>query len=314
LLIVLLEHLRGANIQPDAITLLCMPPSSGQSWLDDLPDEFQDVHIEVHQPDDRRKLAYLATTKENRRIYLNRTAVDADQFVVLTRRGYDPGTGYAGGELALFPGLCDEATLADIDARNIQQEAREVAWLMGAPFFIQVIDGPGDAIDTLLCGPLASMSAGERALDECWRVTADRCVDVVIASISGDPTRHTSADFARAFHAAAQLVKPGGSIVLLTEAAPSLSPGLESFRQYDDPGEALSILVKQNPPDLAVCSMWATAANQAKLYLLSGIQSDIAEELFTIPLQSAAQVRNLLKDFASCVLLPDAHKMFAVDP
>src|ERR1700686_3513606 len=49
LLVPLLEHLRQAHVQADAITLICAPPSSGQPWLDDLPDEFQDVNIEVHQ-------------------------------------------------------------------------------------------------------------------------------------------------------------------------------------------------------------------------------------------------------------------------
>ena len=60
-------------------------------------------------PADRRGLSYLATTRRGRRIYLNRTAVDADQLVLLTRRSYDCRMGYAGGEGALFPALSDEA-------------------------------------------------------------------------------------------------------------------------------------------------------------------------------------------------------------
>src|SRR4051794_6130236 len=33
LLVALLEHVHIAGVQPDAITLLCLPPSSGQPWL-----------------------------------------------------------------------------------------------------------------------------------------------------------------------------------------------------------------------------------------------------------------------------------------
>src|ERR1039457_2355436 len=42
LLVPLLEHIRQAHVQADAITLVCSPPASGQAWLDELPDGFRD--------------------------------------------------------------------------------------------------------------------------------------------------------------------------------------------------------------------------------------------------------------------------------
>src|SRR5437870_7801026 len=39
LLVPLLEHIQQAHVQPDKVTLICPPPSAGQPWLDDLPDE-----------------------------------------------------------------------------------------------------------------------------------------------------------------------------------------------------------------------------------------------------------------------------------
>src|SRR5439155_13874239 len=141
-------------------TLLCLPPSSGQAWLDDLPDAFQDVRIEVHQPGDRRKLAYLATTKQGQRIYLNRSAVDADQLVVLARRRYDPLVGYAGAETAIYPGLGEENAIFEhcskldqrapgIEPWPLKQQAKEIAWLVGAPFYVQIIEGSGEAIENV---------------------------------------------------------------------------------------------------------------------------------------------------------------------
>src|SRR5262249_55596636 len=96
LLIPVLEHVVDAHVAPEAITLLCSPSSSRQEWVDDLPDAFGEVQVEVHDPADRKKLSYLATTKQGRRIYLNRSAVDADQLVVLSRVSYDPVLGYFG--------------------------------------------------------------------------------------------------------------------------------------------------------------------------------------------------------------------------
>ena len=82
---------------------------------------------ETHDPTDRKKLAYLATTKAGRRVYLNRTLVEADFVVVLTGRGYDPLTGYAGAEAAIFPALADEETLAESVGQFTTDAARAEA-------------------------------------------------------------------------------------------------------------------------------------------------------------------------------------------
>jgi nickel-dependent lactate racemase len=323
LLVALLEHLQQAHIQPDAMTLVCPPPSTGQPWLDELPDAFQDVHIEVHQPGDRKKLAYLATTKHGRRVYLNRTVAEADQVVVLARRRYDPHTGYAGAETALFPWLAEQACIDEAagyfdgeppgDAPwALHAEAREVAWLAGAPFFVQVIEGGADAIAHIVAGPLESSKVGQQLLDARWRVVFDQPADVVIATITGDLARPTLDDFARAFHAAHRVAQPGGSIVLLAEAAPALGPAFEMFRRHDDPDLARSVLLKEKPLDMTAGWLWATAAPHARLYLLSGLASDVAEELYAIPLDHAGQTQRLLAESATCIVLPDAHRTLAV--
>ena len=53
-------------------------------------------------------LANLASTKAGRRVYLNRSLVDADQLIVVGRFHYDPMLGYAGGLSDLFPALSDD--------------------------------------------------------------------------------------------------------------------------------------------------------------------------------------------------------------
>src|SRR5262249_52097848 len=85
LLTPLLEHITSAGVAAEAITLLTAAPTADQSWLDDLPEAFEEVRVETHDPRDRKKLAYLATTRAGRRLYLNRSAVDADQLIVLGR-------------------------------------------------------------------------------------------------------------------------------------------------------------------------------------------------------------------------------------
>ncbi len=323
LLVPVLEQIHAARVPPDAITLICPSTSAKQPWLDDLPDEFQDVHVEIHQPGDRKKLAYLAATGEGRRIYLNRTAVDCDQLVVMTRRSYDPLLRIAGAETSLYPGVTEEEALQELRTQltsrapgkmpsSLQKEAREIAWLLGAPFFVQIIDGAGDGIADILSGPLECSDIGIARLNTRWRVEVARPADVVVASITGDPARITMHDLAQAFFHASRVVQPGGSIILLTEAAPERGPAFGMMRGHDDPSQALSSLMLEMPPDLAAGFMWTTAAEQARLYLHSGLNADDVEDLFAVHVEHATQVRNLLTEDASCIVLSDAHRTLAV--
>lgn len=316
-----LRHLHEASVKLDAVTIVCAPPSTGQPWLEDLPDEFQDVHIEVHQPDDRKKLAYLAATRQGRRVYLNRTVVDADQTVILTRRRYDPILGYGGASGTLYPALSDEATRRESHSHlslavpgaepwKLKREAAEVAWLLGVPFLVQVIEGGDGSVLHVLGGPAETSAEGERLLDERWRIEVDEPADVVVASLAGDPARHGFADFASAWAAAARVVNPGGAIVLLTDAAPRLGASSEMMRAHEDPGQALTLLMKEPPADVEAGFQWASAAAKAKLYLLSRLKIDVAEELFTTPLENVGQAQKLLR--GRCLFLPDAHQTMAV--
>lgn len=323
LLVPILEHVRSAGIACQAITLLCQPPTTGQPWLEDLPDEFQEVRLEVHDPTERKRLAYLATTRRGRRVYLNRTAIDADQLVLLTRRHYDCLLGYAGGEGNLFPALGDDASLKETAGRLsfdvpgekpwlVREEALEIGWLLGAPFLVQIIEGPGDDIAEVLAGPIDS-SAGQGALDAFWRVTLDARPEVVVAGVSGDASRHTFLDLAKAFACAARVVRSQGRIVVLSDAAPELGRSAEIMKITEDPGQTLLVLAKERPADWEAGFLWAHAAQQAKLYLLSRLPEESAEELFTTPLEQAGQAERVIGE-ASCVFLPDAHKMMAAAP
>src|SRR5262249_40993540 len=159
-----------------------------------------------------------ATTKQGRRVYLNRSAVDADQLVVLTGRGYDPLLGYSGAAGALYPALSDEATRQGMCSRPslnvpgpvmlpIRPEAAEVAWLLGAPFLVQVIEGAGEEITHIVGGSMDAAAEGQRLLDARWRVQLDEPVRTVVAGMGGDPARHDFGELAQALACAARVVE-----------------------------------------------------------------------------------------------------------
>lgn len=323
LLAAILQQLTQARIDPSAVTLLCLSADQDQSWIDELPDEFQEVQIETHHPEDRKKLAYLATTRAGRRIYLNRSLVDADQTVVLTRRRYDTRLGYAGAAGVLFPGLCETETAeatrphfslapANHGAWKLRHEAEEVAYLLGAPFFLQVIEGSGNDILHIIGGSLGSVHHAHKLLDAAWHVVADEPADLVIASISGTTEGATiEGDFDDLAHAAlnaSRLVRPSGRLVVLTDIDPSLGPSMEIVRRFEDPAEARKAILAEKPPDAEVGTIWAHVAQTTKIYLLSRLPLETAEELYATPLDRPEQAQKLIAAAGSVAVIPDAHR------
>ncbi len=317
-----LAHIAQARVTPEAITLVTPPADDMPAWHELLPADFSAVKVEIHDPTDRKRLSYLATTKHGRRLYLNRVAVDADQLVVLARSTYDPLLGYGGAEGAIYPALADEATRQEMcdklslaapgkTAWPARQEAIEVAWLLGAPFLIQVVPGSGEEIAHVVAGMAKTVHESQRLHDTRWRRAVSQPADVVIASING--SSHPSfADLARALACAARVVKPQGRIVLLSQAEPTLGVGAELLRQADSPENALTLLKKQKPIDIAAAFQWASSVRRASVYLLSRLAPETAEDLFTTPLESAGQVQRLVRDENSLLYLPDADKAMVV--
>jgi nickel-dependent lactate racemase len=323
LLVPLLEHIHSAGVAPACVTLLCPGGASRQEWIDDLPEQFQEVQVEICNPDDRRRMAYLATTHHGKRLYLNRTLVESDQVIVLSGRRYDPLFGYSGAEGSLYPALSDRETRQEM-SRHInlgipeaapwpaRQAATEMAWLLGAPFFVQVIESAGDGVAQVVAGTAESSREGQRALDANWRRSVPRPADLVIAGVSGDPSRHTFAVLAAALACAARVVQPGGRIALLSQAKPALGPETEWLRNADDPRDVLRRLHRKQTVELAPVLRWAAAAAQAHINLLSGLPDECVEELFATPLHGTREVQRLIDAGGPCLFLPDAHKMLVV--
>jgi nickel-dependent lactate racemase len=309
-----LTHIGSAGVNLSAVTVLS-PPGASDAWMDELPDEFTDVTAETHDPTNEKKLAYLATTKGGRRVYLNRSLVEADFMVALTGRRYDPARFYAGAEVALFPELSNEETRAANAGpftREIpwsgREEAEEIAWLLGTPFFVQVIEGSGDSVQEVVAGLVESSAEGKRRQDARWKLTAPERADVVIASVSGARERITFLDIARAAANAARVAKPGGRVAVLTDAAPDLGDAMHWLRDLDEPKAPAQRLAKEKPADWAECRYWCAAAQKVGVFFASSYPDEVIEELFATPIHSRSEVQRLLDGAERVIVIPDAHK------
>lgn len=313
-----LAHLGTAGIPPTAVTVIT-PPGTTTDWARDLPSEFAAVGRETHDPGNKARLAYLASTRAGRRLYLNRTLVEADFVIVICGRGFDPLNDYSGAEAAIFPALADTETrsaLADeLTTRppgeapgSVRAEAGEVMDLLGFLFLIQVIEGEGDQVQEVVAGPPASAAEGIRRLTSRWHCTVAELADTVVATISGDPARTRFFDLAQAAACARRVTPPGGRIAVLTTAAPDLGLGAELLRRTRKPALVRRLLAKHNPPDRAAALLWAYAASDRSLYLASGYPADVTEDLFATPLHSPDELQRLIDTGGRILVIPDAHK------
>jgi nickel-dependent lactate racemase len=313
-----LEYLASAGVPPSAVTAIS-PAGSSQPWINELPEPMADLQTEVHQPGDRKKLSYLAATKDGRRIYLNRSLVDADQAIVLSGRGYDPLLGHAGAEGAVYPTLADSDTVRSlvpkISPQTVpdgvwpeQAEAAEVAWLLGSPFFVQVIEGAGDDITDVIAGLADTTQDGIDRYDALWKSNPSELADTVVVTLTGDPARHDFSALARAAACGARAAKEGGTVIILSEADPELGGATDVLRRCDDPPEAVRTLFREKPADAAAAVQWSWSAGRAKLYLASEIRPTTVEEMFATPLSGPKEVQKLLDQPGRCLIIPDAHK------
>ena len=313
-----LEYLSTAGISPAAVTAVS-PPNSAQPWLNDLPDALSDLQTELHHPDDRPRLSYLNATKEGHRIYLNRTVVDADQVVVLSGRPYDPLLGHGGAAGELYPGMADAEAVRTLVPKLTPQtdpggsfptvaESDEVAWLLGSPFFVQVIEGEGDDIVGIVSGLKDAIPDGTALQDAVWKTAAPALADTAIVALSGDPARHDFAALARAAACGARAVKQDGTVIILSEADSDLGDATDVLRRCDDPPDAVKMLFQKKPADAAPAVQWAWAAGRAKLYLASEIRPTTVEEMFATPLTGPKDVQRLLDAPGTCLIVREGHK------
>ncbi len=185
--------LMDCGVQPSDITIVT--PAGDRALFENL------VRPEIsrvsHEPDERTQLAYLAATKQGRRIYLNRSLTDADVVIPVARLGFDPIMGYRGPWSVLFPELSERATIDTHRARfrdepenlkaaraNVSlDESSEVSWLLGSQFHIGLLPG---------CSGLASVIAGRESVvrtqgiaevNAAWRFTPPTRAELVVVGI-----------------------------------------------------------------------------------------------------------------------------------
>lgn len=291
----ILAELARAQLLADRVTVI-VPPSA--------PDDFAvaGLKVERHDPTELTRRCYVANTKSSQRIYLNRTMVESDQIIVLSEVRYADRDAI-GGPALFYP------SLAEKDAEAITGDAEEIARLVGLPFFIHVIAGPGGSVGQVIAGPAETYTDAQALLKSCWTARTPQKADLVIATMAGDPQKQSLDELLNALYHARRMLNDGGAIALLTESVPALGDAFTIMRACDSPEAAWEQIRAEHPEDEARAGRWLKLVRDTRVLLLSGWAEDLVEDMFATALQHARQVQRLIDAGGDVLIMPDAHRL-----
>jgi len=312
-----------AGVEDGGLTVLS--PASGRETLERvLP---PGVEFAVHDPNDRAQLAYLATTKQGRRVYLNRLLTDADLVVPVGRLGFDSLMGYRGPWSALYPFLSDRDTLrAHRDllrdepaessrgaAAPLLAESFEVSWLLGTQFHLGLVAGSSGLFEVVAGQDSTVRDLGIATLEQNWLFVADSRAELVVVGIGRPGVVTTIEDLAKGLATATRLVQHGGKIVVLSRAVGEIGPALKQLIDADDPKKAAAALRgHEGDDDFVAARRLAHALSRADVFLLSGLSQRVVEDLSVIAIEHPDQARRIVAHSGSCLFVNHAELTRAI--
>jgi len=323
--------LRGAEIAPEDITMLCparQPHRGGAHLWELLPEALrQRIVVRQHDPADPGCLAYLASTEAGHRVLLHRAIVDADVVLAIGCQQSDQAPDYFGLFGGVYPAFSDLSAQRrfrawgfrprrEAEKRILMAEVREVAWLLGSAFAIQLVPGPGGQIAEVLAGEIRQVArAAAQRYQTLWRRLVPGRARLVVAAIAGGAAQQTWQSLARALAAAGQLVEPGGAIAVCCALSEPPGQAIQALVGAKHPLQTLQRFNPDLPEDTLYALQLLQTRRQARVFLLSDLEDQLVEGLRMTPLADFDQLAHMVRQAPSCIVLPEAqYAMVQVQP
>ena len=304
--------LKSAGVEPETVIVLA-DPDSPVSLKNAIP---PGMTFAVHDPDDKEQLAYLATTTNGRRVYLNRRLTDADFVLPVSRLAFDPIGGVRGPWDVVFPGLSDNESRLAVQAAPLttaQGESTEVSWLLGCQFQVGIVPGKRGIFDAIAGAGEDVRLEGEAQVEAHWTVRAGSRAELVIVGVGSPGRRSGTADLARGLATATKLVQRGGKIVVFSRMEGPLGTAFQRLNGIDDARQGIARLKgHDSDPDHHAAKQLVDSLAWADVYLLSTLEQDVVEALSMIPLERPEEANRLAAVANSCITVSRADRVKVV--
>ena len=219
------------------------------------PDLRRQLRVINHDAHDESSLREIGQTSSGRPVLINRRYLDADVRITLGLIEPHFFAGFSGGAKLILPGVAGEASIlrnhdaemighpsarwGSLAGNPIHREQREAARLAGCEFSVNVTIAGDGAITGIFAGALeAAHDAGCQAALQAAMQPVDEPYDVVITTNGGHPLDLNLYQAVKGMDAAAQIVRPGGHIVMAAECREGAGHGdfVRILREHETPG------------------------------------------------------------------------------
>jgi lactate racemase len=315
------DELLAGSLTIADVSLLLTPGATG-AQVAALEAAFPEADVAIHDPNDKDGLAYLASTQDGRRIYLNRRCVEADFLMLVGRVAADPLLGRRSPSGVLFPLLADapameRARTFATDVRSSaattvdRQGAMEAAWLAGVLFSVSIACDRNDVPSHAWFGLLKDVDAkSASALASLWTPDAPvREADLVVASLS---KRHWSDPWAGVAQAAFQALShaPGSpALLLLTDVDERPGEAIRWLAASDDWSERQ---VRFRSPegrqaaDVVAAAQLSEVFANSNVFLSSKLDAQIVEALGFTPVDGERELQTAAQRSKAILVVEDA--------
>lgn len=332
---VILAELAAAGVPTHRITLLNATglhrPNTEAELRQMLGDKLVDTYRCLnHDAHDHTNLRRVGITPDGAEVWLNRHYVDAT--LRITTGFIEPHffAGFSGGAKSVLPGIAGDMSImhnhnailiadpgsvwGETEQNPIMAESRAAAALCPPHLILNVTLNKARQITGVFAGELvAAHDAGCRFVKEKVMRPVEHPFEIVVTTNSGFPLDLNLYQAVKGMSAAAQVVRPGGAIIIAAECSDGVGHGpfLELLQSRPDPRALLDRITE---PGFAMFDQWqvqllAQILLKARVYLYAPLLAD--EAIRAAHLQPSHDIRGtidaLLEEFgaeASLCVLP----------
>ncbi len=232
----ILETLENAGIEGANVLILIATglhePGGRDDVVEILGEEIADAYnVEWHDAEYPEASVYLGMSPRDVPIRVNRRYIEADVKILTGLIEPHLMAGYSGGRKSICPGIAGRETICAwhaprfiehekarygiLDGNPIHEEALRIARKAGCDFIVNTVIDASRRIGGIFAGDLeGAHHAGIRFARKYVFDTVPTPVDIVVTSAAGYPLDHSWYQAIKGVAAAADIVKPGGTIIL----------------------------------------------------------------------------------------------------
>jgi lactate racemase len=194
----------------------------------------RDYKIIQNNANDQELFGFAGTTKSGNEILINKEVLDCNLKILTGFIEPHFFAGFSGGGKALIPGMASVKTIkynhsiSHLSQNNVNwgitygnplwEEMMEAAEFVPGLFLLNITLNRNKEITNVFAGELrAAHKAGCQFVKDSAMAPVNELYDIVITSNSGYPLDLNIYQTVKGMHAAAQIVKPGGSIIMAAE-------------------------------------------------------------------------------------------------